>query len=191
MKVLLPKLISGISSPYLVIPVCFLWITGVFSPGFRQFFLWGSLFLLLSLLPVLTYVAIQVKRGKITDLHIMVREQRSLPFLIATFSSAVLVFLYIWLHVPDPIVRMAINLTANGLAFFAITKFSKLSIHAAALSGSVLQLAILVSYSWLWLLLVLPIVIWARVLRKRHTVWQASAAVLISSLVTILVLYTP
>ncbi len=185
----IPKLISLLSSPYLIIPFFSLWVIATYMDSWQDFFLWGVSFLVFTFLPVVAYVAYGIKKGTITDFHIMVREQRSEPFLIATIGSFLLVGAYFLLSVPKPILLMAVLLTINAIIFTLITRFWKISIHAASFAGSVVIVSFLIN-AWLaFLLLLIPIIIWARIQRQRHTLWQGLAGAGLVSAINAFVLY--
>jgi hypothetical protein len=63
--------------------------------------------------------------------------------------------------------------------FLAITYFWKISFHAAVYAGGVMMVAGLLGWKWLALEMFLPLIIWARLKRHRHSVWQAIGAVAI------------
>lgn len=66
-----------------------------------------------------------------------------------------------------------------------ITLFWKISIHSWALTGAITAYAMLsgTTYIW-WLLLTVPLVIWSRIYRERHDLWQGLAGALAGGLLT-------
>src|SRR5688500_6009709 len=81
--------LSAVLSPYLVIPVGTVAIVASVSYTRREWLIWTMLSVLFSTVIPALYVLIQVWRGRITDIHVMEREQRGGPFLVAILSSAV------------------------------------------------------------------------------------------------------
>lgn len=185
----LAKIISTISSPYLVIPLFGIPVTAYNSGSAVGFLGWYVLFILLAIGVPLAYVVWGVKTGRITDLHVMIREQRLAPLLLATAGAAALSVIYQLLGAPHELFVMALILTVNGLIFTPVSHSWKISIHASSYAGSVLIVAGLVSWAWLLLWLLLPAVIWARIKRDRHSLWQGLAAVMVASVSVLAMLY--
>lgn len=185
----LAKIVSVVASPYLVIPFFGLWITAYYADSFLGFLGWYLLFLALAVGVPLGYIAWSVKTGRITDIHVMVRSQRLVPMMLATVGAAVLSVLHAVLDAPHGLLTMSIILAANGVIFMLVTHFWKASIHAAAYSGSVLLLAGLVNWVWLSLAILLPVIVWARLKRRRHSIWQGLAAIAIVSANVLAMLY--
>ena len=108
--------LSALLSPYLVIPVGTIATVASVAYSRREWLIWTMLSVFFSTgIPAL-YVLIQVWRGKITDLHVMEREQRSGPFLVAIFSSAVGALLLRSLGANVAIWGIGVVLTINGIA---------------------------------------------------------------------------
>lgn len=185
----LAKIISLISSPFVVIPMFGLAIVANYTHTFFDFISWFGLFFVLCVSLPFAFVALKVKSGQITDIHVMMRGQRLEPFLLATGGAALLSFAYILIGAPKELFAMSVLFVVTGLLFTAITHFWKISIHAASYAGGVLMLAGLIDWAWLWLALFLPVVIWARLKRQRHDIWQALAAVLVISICVLVTLF--
>ena len=86
--------LSAVLSPYLVIPGApFGIVANQHVPhgqnARRTLWMWSALSVFFSTVIPALYVVAQVLRGKITDVHVMEREQREGPFLVAILSSAV------------------------------------------------------------------------------------------------------
>lgn len=186
---MISKYVSAITSPFLIIPIFALWIIATYSKSLNEFTLWGATFIFLTVIPTFIYVYRGVKQGEFTDLHVAIKEQRDKPFLIAILGSLLLIGAYFIEQVPREIFSLSIILLVNGIIFYLITKLSKVSIHAAAFAGSIFIATILISGYTALLLLFLPLVIWARIKRDRHNLWQAVASVILIGLTTIITFY--
>jgi hypothetical protein len=110
------------------------------------------------------------------------REQRGTPFALATLGSGILLALYLWLRAPVQLVALAACLGICGVILYAITSRWKISIHAAAYTGSVTFAGLLMGPQYLWFLLGIPLIFWARLTRNRHTLSQGVAASLVVSI---------
>lgn len=177
----LPKLISLVFSPF--ITATFTWgvvITEYASSATDFAKLFGLLLLTAVGVPSL-YILHGVWKGSITDVHLKVRAQRFIPLSLAIASSLLLAFLYQWLDAPRELVVTAIIMTSVGVVFTAITLFWKISFHVAIFTAGVLILGGLVGWEWLWGFVFLPAIIWARLKRRRHDIWQALAAIAVAA----------
>lgn len=181
----LAKAISVATSPFITIPVFALWIIAAYSGYISEFVQWYSLFLMLAILPPVGYIVWGVRTKRITDYHVMIRGQRFEPFMAATIGAAVLAWAYWSAEAPRELQALAVTLAGIGAIFTQVTRHWKVSIHAAAWTGGVLLVAGLVDWVWLALLGGLPIIIWARIKRGRHSLGQSTAA---TAMITVCVL---
>ena len=180
--------LSALLSPYLVIPVGTIGIVHARSEP-TQFLLWVSISLLFSTVFPLVYILIGMWRGTISDVHVMERDQRGGPFAVAIaggFVGALFLFL---LGAPPSVWGLSVIQAVNGLAILVITQFTKISVHVSVLSATVLGASVLhpkvAPLAFFWLI---PVLIWARAKRGRHSYAQGAAGFLVASVVTSLVI---
>jgi len=77
----LASLLSILFSPFIVPTVAILLLVRVYAQTWVKFALWTSInVLFVNVLPFL-YIYICVKLGKLTDIHVVIREQRKAPLL--------------------------------------------------------------------------------------------------------------
>ncbi len=183
-------LLSAILSPYLVIPIGTVGIVYArTSHSSRQFLLWVSISLLFSTALPLLYILTGIWRGTISDVHVMERDQRSAPFVIAIVGGFLGAFLLYLLQAPVSVWGLSIIQAVNGLAILAITHFTKISVHVSVLSATVMgAIALNPHFSPYLLLWLIPVLIWARTKRGRHSWWQGIAGFVVASGVTSLVI---
>jgi hypothetical protein len=182
--------LSALMSPYLVIPVGTVGIVASTSATRADFLKWTFLSVFFSTLVPALYVVIQIWRGKITDVHVMEREQRGGPFTVALVSSVVGGLVLRYLRAPAEVWGIGLVLFINGLVMLQITRIWKISMHVAVLSATILAAIIMIDgVSIPALVWMVPALIWARVTRGRHTVWQGLAACGLSCALTGGVLY--
>ena len=172
----LAKVISLLSSPFIVLPIFGIAIISAYSQLTTQFLLWNSTFLILILGVPLAYIWWGVNQGHFTDLHVALREQRFTPYLVATIAAVLLVIAFHFEHTPPALTALAWTLAVNGAVFALITLVWKISLHIAAWVGSTLIVAWLINPQSLWLLLLVPLIVWARLQRQRHNIWQTVGA---------------
>jgi hypothetical protein len=182
----LAKFVSTATSPYVIITFFAAATIARISSGLMQFFVMYGLFIILTIVPTVGWIYWKVRRGEITDMHVMVREHRSEPFLIATFGTIICTAIYAATGTSQSFVSLGAILALNGAVFWGLSRFVKVSIHAAAFTASTLIVAAFIDMRLLWLICLLPIVIWARTMRKKHSVWEGIFASCFIALLTIL-----
>lgn len=182
--------LSALLSPYLVIPAGTVGIVASQPSSESQLILWTALSVFFSTVTPAIYVVIQILRGKITDVHVMEREQRGGPFMVAIISCFIGALVLRQIHAPPEVYSIGIVLAVNGIILSWITSFWKISMHVAVLSATVLAAIIVVPGIGIWRIVwLIPALIWARVTRKRHTIGQGMAACVVACVVTGTVLY--
>ena len=183
--------LSAALSPYLVIPGGTLGIVASQNASKRQLILWSSLSVFFSTVVPALFVLIQVLRGKITDIHVMEREQRGGPFAVAIVSSAISAGILHYMGAPIPVWSIGLVLAVNGIVMLWITTFWKISIHVSVLSATVFAAIVTIPGVTQWqLVLMVPALIWARVTRKRHSLMQGIGGAGIACIITGGVLYS-
>ncbi len=180
------RLISAVASPFIVTPLFSLAVMAVYASRLSEFWLWAVPFIVLACFLPFGYIYYGVRRGWLTDLHLMKREQRQEPFAVSLLGSVLLVGSYLVLGVPNAILLLAVILLVNGIVFSVITYYWKISIHLASLAGAIALVSLFISPKLAWLFLLLPFVIWARIRRNRHTLAQTVAASILVVVLTYL-----
>lgn len=135
------------------------------------------------LLPFL-HLLRQVRRGVVTDHHVGRREQRPRVLLIALGSALAGLALFGLLSAPPGLIALLTAGTSALGAALLITLRWKISIHVGVVAGIATVSAILVSPLALLLVMLVPVVAWARVETDAHTPAQVVAGGLIGALVS-------
>lgn len=142
---------------------------------------WALFFASVAVALPLLYVVWEVYRGNITDVHVPDRAQRTRPYLVALAASLATWAIFAWYPAPPLFRILALANGIQALVFFVITLRWKISLHSAAAGGlTVLGLAAL-STSGLWLALTVPLIAWARVRLRRHTLAQTVCGALLGA----------
>lgn len=185
-------LLSAALSPYIVIPVGTVGIVYARTPksaSMQDFFVWAALSLFFSTALPLAYILVGMRRGTISDVHVMEKDQRGAPFVIAIIGGFLAAFLLYLLHAPPSVWGLSVIQAVNGLAILAINQVTKISVHVSVLSATVLGATVLhppfPPYAFVWLI---PLLIWARARRGRHSLAQGIAGFFVSSTITTLVI---
>ncbi len=143
------------------------------TPTIVEALRWAVLAIILgSLLPVL-YILLQVRRGRLTDHHVRLREQRLGPLLVATMSLLALLTVLIAGGAPRELVALVGALVIGLAVGTLVTLYWKISGHVGVVAGAVVVLALDVGPALLGLAPLVLLVGWARVEVGDHTPAQA------------------
>ena len=180
--------ISFLLSPFLVPVVSIVLVVRIYAVPIQQALLWGLIVVLfVSVLPTL-FILILFRFGQLSDIGLTIREQRAKPLFFSLASAFVGVGILYLVDAPREIVWLCIAYLINGIVFTLITPLWKISFHSGVAAGCVTALTLLVSIQLAWFFLLLPLIAWARVHRKRHTPLQTVVATLIAVVNTAMVL---
>lgn len=136
----------------------------------------------------LVYILLGVRLGKLSDLDVSRRTERTGPFLFGLLSVVLGLFVLAFLHAPKDLITVMIITAVSGIIMVVITWRWKISIHAATLAGSLTMLTALYGVVLLPTFVLLVLVNWSRVLLRRHTVAQVIMGSLVSIILTSVVL---
>jgi hypothetical protein len=181
------RVVSDVFSPPVV------WATLAFPIAFRdatnstQGFLWAMTYIGMVCLIPLVFIAIQVKRGAITDLHLEVREQRIAPFVVTMIGSGLAFGVLRLIAGASVMPAFALFSFVQLGVMLGITMMWQISIHAICIAGATITCGTL--FGWTVGILVAPLILivgMARIKLHRHTPAQVVAGVLIGASMTIL-----
>ena len=177
--------VSSILSPWVVGPVT-IWLTA--WAGTHDAIAatrWASLVIGVCVLPLFLFILVQVQSGKMTDIHVGIRQQRYLLFVIAILLMTATTAILFVTASPAPLLPLLLSmLLSMGINAF-INLRSKISLHASAFSGTAVVFASLFGAITLTVMLpLLLLVIWSRVRLGQHTRAEAIAGALVSGVVT-------
>ena len=186
---MLAKIISTISSPFIIIPIFGLWVTSVYTDTINRFLALGISFIVFIVLLPFIYVYIGVKNRRFTDLHLAIREQREKPFLISILGAILLLVAYYFQNAPKEGTELATLILVNGIIFYLITRFWKISVHSAAFFGSTLVVSMFIDPMLVTLSTLVPFIVWARLKRDNHNFSQTISSIVVVGASTFLVHY--
>ncbi len=127
-------------------------------------------------------LVVMVRRGLVLDRHLVVREQRQAPLLIAVGCVLVGLGLLVWSGAPRQLTAVVLA-TLVGLAVMtAVSWWSKASFHTGVAAGVAVILGLAVDGRTLLASLpLLGLICWARLRSRRHTVPQIALGLLIGA----------
>ncbi len=168
------NLVSTVFSPALV--VFYAVILCSYSIAHSSKLLWTSLFVLLFVLVPTAYIFYLMGRGKVTDFHMSVREERIRPLSIIFIYSVFSLLLYGFVGGPGALVTLGYSCLALTGLWILVSLYWKISGHCAAMGALG---AMVFAYPHESLVFVLPplalLVAWSRIRLGCHSLSQTVA----------------
>ncbi|HWH00924.1 MAG TPA: phosphoesterase PA-phosphatase [Pilimelia sp.] len=130
------------------------------------------------------YIVRGVRRGRWTDRHVTVREQRRLPLLVCLASTLAGTVVLYAAGAPRPVVALIASMVAALAVTWPITMLArwKVSVHALVAAGTVAALGVVFGGpAALALCPVAVAVCWSRIALNDHTVGQVLVGALIGA----------
>ncbi len=178
------RLVSNILSP----PV--IWAVMAFPIAFRdaesqaQALTWAGIYCLLVCLLPLMYVALMVRRGHISDLHMQFRQQRIRPFIVSILCTTIAWWTLRFLGAPPVVPLFALFSLVQIAVVAVITLVWQISMHAMSITGAVVAAGAF--FGIVPALMLLPLILLvgaARLKLERHTPAQIVAGSLVGVVV--------
>jgi hypothetical protein len=131
-----------------------------------------TLYTVLFLLGITIFIIYGVQKNLFTDIDVSKREQRPLLFFVSIlFGILYLVGLFLF-HGPLILFIITFGIILGIVIASIINMKIKASMHVATISALILTVAIIYGGHFLLLLFLIPLVAWARVTIKRHTLQE-------------------
>ena len=170
------RLVSNIISPPLVSVLGILLMAQFI--GTTEAWKWAFIFVALVVLVPTGYVVLLLKQGKIENFHIPNRENRKKPYLVIIGSNLLGVILMAVMGAPFLLVAFGVMGVMQSTLLFLINTYWKISGHATAISGLSVFMVAALGWSLAPVLVMVPLVAWARIRTYSHTFWQTMAGVM-------------
>jgi len=177
--------ISAVLSPYAAAAVFMVIVVYSYAQDLNQFLPWMLTFFLFAIIVPGFYILWLLETKKIQDIHMARIEDRKLPFVVAALSAIIGAILLYFLHAARPVFVISVVYAINTLAIGLITQWWKISVHTGMFASIATVSVIIFGAQFWWLYLFLIPLIWARVYRRRHTIWQATAGAFLVSFLTL------
>jgi membrane-associated phospholipid phosphatase len=172
MREKIARLISNILNPFVASTAVIVLLSFKDAPGTAEALKWAAISLAISVLPVLIAVIWLVKRRKLDGYFDNTQEQRHSVYLLACALGAIGCGLVWSLKAPELLeVTFSAGLAAI-VVFTLINYFWKISLHTAFTAAAVTVLILVYGAAATWTLVFLPLVVWARIQLKQHSITQ-------------------
>ena len=183
------RVVSDILSPPVVWAALAFPIAWRDSASFWQGALWAVGYVALVCLVPILYIAIMVRRGTITDMHMKVRRQRLIPLFISMVCTG-LAFVFLSLMDAPPVLPLFALISFIQLGvMLLITLMWQISMHAISISGATVATGAVFGATTGFLTLPLILLVAAARLKlRRHTPMQVLAGTAVGIVIPVLLL---
>jgi membrane-associated phospholipid phosphatase len=182
----LARILSTIFNPFLTALALFVILADVSAKDTLEF--WRLLFLstFFTSIGPMVYVFWLYSTDRISDLDMSVRHEREVVFstfvIFYSLGAAAL-----WMaHAPRLMVAAMLGYVASTLIVGYITRYWKISTHALGITAPLVALTMLYGRQPLPFLVLIPMVCWARVYLRAHTIAQVLAGAGLATVTTML-----
>ena len=184
MRERIARLISNTLNPFLICAVVIVLLAFKDTTSTAEALKWAAISLVISVLPVLAAVTWLVRRKKMDAFYDNKRRQRYVIYILASVLGAIGCGLMWGLKAPE---LLAVTFTAGFaelVVFMGVNFYWKISLHTAFAAGAATILCLVYGVVALWTLAFLPLVAWARIVLKQHSIAQVmTGAVLAGAIV--------
>lgn len=129
------------------------------------------------------------KKGKLINLDATIKEERTVPFLIAVIFYLIGLIILISFQVNIITIAFWFCYISNTLLITLINKFWKISAHSMGASGPASAIFYVFSYFGFIPLIITIIVGWSRIKLKCHNIYQVLAGAILGFISTYLQIY--
>jgi membrane-associated phospholipid phosphatase len=171
------EIISDITRlPLLAVPLFV--VVGVAADGWSGLG-WAGLCLGLTSGLSLVYLFYLTRSGKVRDARKIPRSERVGPLRVVAGLHVGAFLIVTLLDAPVELRAILLSYAISTVAFAFLTPVSNISLHAAGVSGAAVCLTFVFGAWGIWALLLVPVVVWSRIVLKRHTPLELALGVLV------------
>jgi membrane-associated phospholipid phosphatase len=147
---------------------------------------WALIYVgLVCILPA-AYIAIQVWRGHISDVHINLREQRLRPYAVSLTGAGLAFIAMVVLSAPQLMTLFTLFTLVQMALMLIFTTRWKISMHSMSITSAVVTMGLL--FGLMVFLLLTPLILLvsvARIRLRRHSIKQVVAGIVLGGGVTL------
>lgn len=175
----LARLLSEVFAP-VVLTIGLLLVVGAAStPDPLVGLAWGLLAALFVGVIPYAFLLLGIRRGRWTNRHVPIREQRAVPMTFALVSVIAGVAALTYSGAPQQLVALVISGLAGLVVALAITMVWKVSVHASVASGTAIILVLVFGPALHIAWLLVASVGWSRIELREHSAAQVVAGAVI------------
>ncbi len=183
------NLTSNILNPFLVSLAVILLLSFESTSGTLDALKWSLILIAVSILPVFSVVVYLVRRGRLDGVFTSARGQRTKLYWLAGVCASVGCVILVCCEAPLILVATFVAGLSAVVIFMGINLLWKISLHTAFITASVTVSVIL--YGWIAAVAVvlIPLMSWARIELKHHSLAQVATGALLAALIVVVVFY--
>lgn len=151
------------------------------APAWR----FALLYVSLAIVTPIVYLVWLIRRGVVSDLDVKVRAERWRPLLAAQLGMALALVWFLAAGAPPLMIGLAGGMLVYTSAAFLITLYWKISMHSAAAAALTALAVVQFGPNAYPLAFGVPLMAWARIRLKRHTLGQTVAGAALGSVVLV------
>ena len=167
----LARLISNILNPFLVSFTVITVLSFESTVSTSDAFKWLAISIVLSVLPVFIFVVYMVRIRQLDGIFINPRKQRTRIYVLATCLGIAGVVVLHFTQAPKLMFVTFVTGLASVVIFMSINLYWKISLHTGFIAAAVTIIVIVYGGFLSFIVLLVPLVGWARLNMKLHT-WQ-------------------
>lgn len=178
------KFLSIILGANLWLPTILFFLLFKTGLNFNQIKILFPVFFVFQFLIPATCVLIAYKLKKISALDLPKRPERY-PFLVLYLLLLIISLILTSIFGNNLLFQLNLIILVLSVVLSLITLFWKISLHASLNTTGIILINFFFNWQFLFLLLLIPIIAWARYKLKRHTISQLIAGILVSMVVVL------
>jgi hypothetical protein len=180
------EIISLILDPLVVLmPVPFFLVFEKTNNSVRSF-AWTVISIFFIVLYFLL-ILVGIKFGIFSDFDLSRREQRPVAFLVGIFLTISYLIILFLFHAPGILQIGTFALILGVVVIGVVNMFTKVSWHLAVLSAFLTSIVLIEGWEFLGGFILLPLLAWARIKTKNHTLLQTVLGSVIGILTTVII----
>jgi len=183
------NLTSNILNPFLVSLAVILLLSFESTSTTLDALKWSLILIAVSILPVFSVVVYLVRNERLDGVFTSARGQRTKLYWLAGVCAGVGCVILVYCEAPLILVATFVAGLSATVIFMGINLWWKISLHTAFITASVTVLVIL--YGWIAAVSVvlIPLMSWARIELKHHSLAQVATGALLAALIVVVVFY--
>ncbi|MFC1897361.1 phosphatidic acid phosphatase [Chloroflexota bacterium] len=183
------NLTSDILNPFLLSIVLILLLSLEAASSTIDGVKWSLILIAISIVPVFSVIMYLVRNRRLESPFVVPHSQRTKIYLLAVICAGVGCIILSCFEVPPTLIATCVAGFSTLVAFMCVNLLWKISIHTALVAASVTILIILYGSIAAITVVLVPLMVWARIELKQHSLAQAVAGTLLAALIVFMVFY--
>lgn len=179
------KALSTIFNPFLSASAVFIIVSHAFSSSTHEFWVLSAASVFTYTVAPLVCLLFLYVTGRVSDFDMSDRFEREKIFLVIGVIDLIAAAAFSLARAPTPLVAMAWGYWASAVGIMLITRYWKISTHAFGITGPFAILFVLFKLQALPYAALVPLVCWARLYLRAHTLAQVVGGALLAVATTV------